>query len=309
MSEWISLFAIFIALFLFGMFVMRHGLLLRFKAKIPSLTYQFIDHPIKGLMIGTLASALLQSSSAVMVITIGLVSAKMIRFKHCIGLILGANIGTVLTLEILAFELNWLIIPCLFFGALLLFSSKEPVFSMGCFVFGLGIIFVAMHGFETLALPLASIPTVYDWFMWAQENTNLGLFIGIILSSIIQSSSAVSAMAMSFLDENILSLPTSIAIMLGANIGTCATAWLASIGGSKEAKLAAYAHIWINIIGVCLFFPFIELFSELIALTSDSKSHQLVNAAFLFNLLSAFLILPVIGPFSRFIEWIHLKQS
>lgn len=308
MSEWITLFAIFISLFLFGMFVMRHGLLLRFKTKIPYLTYQFIDHPIKGLLTGIIASAALQSSSAVMIITIGLVSTKIIRFKQCIGLILGANIGTVFTLELLAFELSYLIIPCLIIGALLLFSSQEATFSMGCFFFGLGIIFVSMHGFETLAAPLSAIPTVYDWFMWSQEYTSLGLFIGIILSSVIQSSSAVSAMAMSFLDENILSLPASIAIVFGANIGTCATAWLASLGGSKDAKLAAYAHIWINIIGVCLFFPFIETFSELIILTSDNKSQQLVNAAFLFNIISALLILPVISPFSRFIEWIHYRK-
>ncbi|PYZ94243.1 Na/Pi cotransporter [Salipaludibacillus keqinensis] len=309
MSDWMTLFAIYLALFLFGMTVMRHGLLIRVHTSMPQLITRLVDRPWKGLLIGTFAATLLQSSSAVMVITVGLVSVKLIPFYSSVGIMLGANIGTVATLEILAFDLSSFILPFLVLGVLFLFSKKEKAFSVGCLLFGLAMMILAMHGFEMLAYPLSSIPTVYDWFTFTNDSNMVGIGVGIILTSIIQSSSAVSAMTMSFMNENMFTLQAAISIILGANIGTCITAWIASFGGSSEAKLTAYAHIWLNIAGVLLLYPFIPQFSEFISATSTTPAQQLAHAALLFNILCSIIVLPFARPFAHFIEKIHKKTE
>ncbi|MBM7097114.1 MULTISPECIES: Na/Pi symporter [Alteribacter] len=305
MKELFSLFAIYISLFLFGMTVMRQGLFNLQRRRMSELLISFIDKPYKGLIIGTVVTGLLQSSSAVMIMTVGLVATRVISFRHSIGIMLGANIGTCLTLEIVALDINWLIIPLLIIGLPLLMTKNQVLFCLGCFSFGLGSIFVAMHGFETLAYPLSSLASVHDWLISTDEKGTIALMLGVVMSGIIQSSSAVSAITMSFMNENILSLPTGIAIMLGANIGTCVTAWLASIGGSLESRLTAYAHIWINVIGALLFFPFIHLFSDLIMYTAESPAVQLAHAATVFNVISSAVILPFTDRFAGFLLWVH----
>ncbi|WP_416149312.1 Na/Pi symporter [Salipaludibacillus sp. HK11] len=307
MNEWMTLFAIYLSLFLFGMVVMRHGLLMRFKGAIPSLFIKLVDRPWKGLLIGLILTSLLQSSSAVMVIIVGFVSVGILSFYSSIGIMLGANIGTVMTLEVLAFDLSSFIFPFLLLGVLFLFSKKETVFSYGCFFFGLAMMITAIRGFEGLAYLLSSIPTVYDWFVFTSNSNTIALVIGTLLSSVIQSSSAVTAMTMSFIGENLLTLQSSIAIMFGANIGTCITAWFASIGGAQEAKLTAYANIWLNIVGVLLFFPFIEYFTTFISFTSEFPAQQLAHAALIFNVVCSLIVLPFAKPFVSFIIIIHGK--
>ncbi|MFA9558785.1 Na/Pi symporter [Evansella sp. AB-rgal1] len=305
MNQIFSMFAIFIALFLFGMTVMRQGLLHLQGERMTSIIYKATDNPYKGFIVGIIVTALLQSSSAVMVITVGLVASGFIPFRHSIGIILGTNIGTVVTLEILAFDLAILIFPLLFLGILLLLQRSQLLFSIGCFCFGFSSMLVAMHGFETLSYPLSSLAIVYDWLVSTNEIESLAVTIGVILSGIIQSSSAVTAIAMSFMNENLLQLPAGISIMLGANLGTCVTALLASLGGSKESKLTAYTHIWVNIIGIVLFFPFIHLLATTVETLSSSPSQQLAHAALLFNVVCSLIFLPFIHSLSRFVQWIH----
>ncbi|MDG5786539.1 Na/Pi symporter [Evansella sp. AB-P1] len=305
MNHILSMFAIYIALFLFGMTVMRQGLLHIQGERMKKWLHNTINHPLKGFGVGIIVTAILQSSSAVMIITIGLVSAGFIYFRHSIGIILGANIGTVVTLEILAFDLTWLIFPFLILGVPLLFTKKQVLFCIGCFFFGFSCILIAMHGFETLAYPLSSLTIVYEWLLSTNEYNIVALSAGVILSAIIQSSSAVTAIAMSFMNENLLILTSSILIMLGANLGTCVTAWLASLGGSKEAKLTAYTHIWVNLIGIVLFLPFISLFSAVIEGLAISPSQQLAHAALAFNVISSTIFLPFINHFAVFVQWIH----
>ncbi|MDQ0254349.1 phosphate:Na+ symporter [Evansella vedderi] len=305
MNQILSLFAIYIALFLFGMTVMRQGLLHLQGDRMKDWLHKAVDHPLKSLSIGIVVTALLQSSSAVMVMTVGLVATGYLSFRHSIGIILGVNIGTIATLEILAFDLTWLIFPLLIIGVPLLMTKSHLLFSIGCFLFGFSSIIIAMHGFETLTYPLSSLTLVYDWILSTNEHNIVALTAGIIISALIQSSSAVTAIAMSFMNENLLILPAGISIMLGANLGTCVTAWLASIGGSKESKLTAYAHIWVNVFGILLFIPFVQLFSYYIETLSSIPSQQLAHAALIFNVVCSLLFLPIIQYFAKFIQWVH----
>lgn len=305
MMQIFTLFAIFIAIFLFGMTLLRQGLFFLQQNKVNNVIYKMVDHPLKGVLIGIIVTAILQSSSAVMIILVGLVSTGFLTFRNSIGIILGANIGTVVTLEIIAFQLSWLIFPCLIAGLLLLFTRKKVLFSIGCLLFGFSNILIAVDGFASLAQPLSNITTVYHWLLTTNQYHSLAVVGGVVLSGIIQSSTAVIAIAMSFMNESILTLPTGISIMLGANIGTCGTALLASIGGNNESKQVAFAHVWINVIGFAIFFPFINIFSMFVEGLTTIPSFQLAHATLIFNVVSTLFFLPIINWFASFVQGIH----
>ncbi|MBU8905638.1 Na/Pi symporter [Desertibacillus haloalkaliphilus] len=304
-----TLFAVFIAVFLFGMTIMRTGLANMTGEKFKKLLLQMTDSPWKGLLVGTIVTAILQSSSAVMIMTVGLVAAGYITFKQSIGIILGTNIGTVLTTEIIAFDLSALIFPLLLLGILFLVINKHLTYCLGCISFGLGCIFVAMQGLEKLAYPLASLPFAHSFFELTNENQLLGVGVGTALSAIIQSSTATTAITMGFMNENMLALHAGIAIMLGANIGTCFTAFLASVGSNHAAKLVAFAHIWLNIIGVLLFLPFVEWLSSISSSLTSIPNLQLAHASTIFNIICSLVVLPFVGWFAKMITKIHGQPS
>lgn len=309
MIEVTSLFAVYLAIFLFGMIVMRTGLYNLSKEKIRVSLLRFTSSPIKGLFVGTMITAILQSSSAVTVITIGLVATGYMTFKQSIGIILGTNIGTTFTTELITFNINELIVPLLLLGTILIFSSKRSLFSIGALLFGLGSLFVAMNGFEQLAEPLSIIPVVHTFLEYTNQSELLGIGVGTIITAIIQSSTATTGIIMGFMNENILSLQSGIAILLGANIGTCITAFLASIGSTHEAKLTAYAHIWINILGVLLFYPFIRNLGALASLFTSLPDVQLAHVSLIFNVLSSLIALPLTGLLAAFILKIHGQKN
>lgn len=305
MKELFSLLAVFIALFLFGMVVMRAGLLQIGQDRFRQILHRVTDSAWKGLVVGAIATAVLQSSSAIIVMTVGLVATGLLTFRHSIGIILGANIGTTMTTELLALDLKSFILPLLIIGLICLLIPTTYTYSIGCLSFGLACIFIAMNGLETLAYPLASIPTVHSFFDLTNEHELLGIGIGTAITAIIQSSTATIAITMGFINDHVLSLPAGIAIMLGANIGTCVTAFLASIGSGKSAKRVAYANIWLNIFGVLLFLPLIGSLSIITSKLTDVPMMQLAHASLIFNLVCSFIMLPLVTPFSKFIEWLH----
>lgn len=307
-KELFSLLAVFIALFLFGMVIMRAGLFQVGQEKFQRILHKLTDSAWKGLLVGAVASAILQSSSAIIVMTVGLVATGLLAFRHSIGIILGANIGTTLTTELLAFHLSIFIVPLLILGLILLLLPSSKAYSLGCLSFGLACIFIAMDGLETLAYPLASIPSIHSFFELTNEHQLVGIGVGTILTTIIQSSTATTAIAMGFMNDNLLSLPAGIAIMLGANIGTCVTAYLASVGAGKSAKLVAYANIWLNVFGVLLFIPLIGWLGAVASSLTSVPMIQLAHASLIFNVICSFVMLPFVTVFARFIEHIHARE-
>lgn len=297
--------AIYLAIFLIGMTVMRSGLFQLSEDRTKGILTKFTNSPWKGLMIGIVITGVLQSSSAVMVITVGLVAAGYLSFYQSIGIMLGSNIGSTFITELITIDISHFILPMLVIGFLFLFSKKKLPFSFGSALFGLGCLFIAMDGFESLAMPLAAFPEVQEWLTRTNSHHLFGVGIGTVLTGIIQSSSATTGISMSFLNHDLLTLPAAIAIMLGANIGTCVTAFLASIGSIREAKLTAYAHIWLNVLGVALFYPFIPFLSGFVELLSSSADVQLAHSSLLFNILCSLLALPFVRPFARFVERVH----
>ncbi|MCH1624985.1 Na/Pi symporter [Fredinandcohnia quinoae] len=305
MIELVSLFAVFLAIFIFGMTVMRTGLYNLTGDKIREWLIRFTSNPFKGMLTGTIITAIIHSSSAVMVLVVGLIATGYLTFRQSIGIILGTNIGTTFTTELITFDIYAGIVPMLLIGFLCFFIRNQQIFSTGAFLFGLGCMFVAMNGFEQLAKPISLFPAIHSFFQHTNESGLLGVGIGTLITAIIQSSTATTGIIMGFMNEQLLSLNAGIAILLGANIGTCVTAYIASIGSKHEAKLAAYTHIWVNLFGVVLFFPFINSLGGIASMLTALPDVQIAHVSLIFNVLTSIMILPFTGLLASFITRIH----
>nr|MBO2483284.1 Na/Pi cotransporter [Bacillaceae bacterium] len=301
------LFGLLVLLFICGMMLIRYGMMHIAGQKMKKWLLRFAGTPLKGFFSGILITAILQSSSAVMIITVGFISAKLLSFRRSLGIILGANIGTTITVEFLAFSTDQMVFPLMLLGTVFFLIPREAVRNAGFFLFGLGAVFFSLFGFERFAGPLSAMKWTAPLFSAVNEHESLAVLAGCLLTAVIQSSTAMTGILMGFMEAKVLSVSAAIAALLGANIGTCADAYLASIGGGKEAKLAAFAHIWLNILGAALFFPFLAPFSHLVEKLAADPEQQLAHAAVLFNAAVSLLFLPFTGSFAGLIEKIHGK--
>lgn len=302
-------FLLFLAVFIGGMALLRKGLFDLSANRMKNLLAVMTDTPLKGLIAGTIVTALLHSSSAVMVITIGLISAGLLKFSNSIGIILGSNIGTTFTLEIITFNIDAFIVPLAVIGAILMVMKNRNWRNIGAISFGIAAVFAAMRGFTFLAEPVTSLP-IMDLALANLNSSHLiSIFTGMVVTALIQSSTAMTGIVMGFLSEGTLSMDSAIAAMLGANIGTCITAVLASIGAGKEARLTAFAHVWLNIAGAAVFYPLIDQIASLASFTATRPEVQLAHVSVIYNTLASLLVLPVAEKFGRMIEFIHGREK
>lgn len=301
----LTMFIIFIFIFLLGMILLRKGLFKLSADSMKDWLGRMTGTPLKGLIAGTIVTAVLHSSSAVMVLTIGLISAGLLTFRQSIGIILGSNIGTTFTLEIITINIDVFIIPLAIIGAILIVSNSERSQNIGKILFGMAAVFAAMRGFSFLADPLTSLPIIEQTLKQINSNLFFSLVVGTVLTGMIQSSTAMSGILMGFLSEGTIEFASALAAMLGANIGTCATALLASTGAGREAKLTAYAHFWLNFTGMLVFFPLIDEYAQIAPFTADRLEVQLAHASVLYNVISSLLVLPVADRFGKIIIFLH----
>ncbi|WP_027407848.1 Na/Pi symporter [Anoxybacteroides tepidamans] len=302
------LFSLYIGIFLLGMFMMKSGLYMLSGHRLKKWLMHFTKTPFQSFLTGTLITALLQSSSAMMVITVGLVATGYLTFRQSIGIILGSNIGSTITTEIITLDLGRGAIPMLLIGSFLVFFVRHRVgYSIGMTLAGLACLFFAMEGFSALAKPLSSYPLVYKWLEQTNHSHLLGILVGTVLTSIIHSSAATIGITMGFLHERLLNVPAGIAILLGANIGTCVTGLLASIGASREAKLTAYTHLWFNVVGVGLFYFWIHPLAAFVGLLTPKPDVQLAHVSVLFNVICSVVALPFTRSIESWIMFVHKK--
>ncbi|PDM41380.1 MULTISPECIES: Na/Pi symporter [unclassified Geobacillus] len=310
MVQLIIWFSVYTGIFLLGMFMMKAGLYALSGHRLKQWLLRFTNTPLQGFLTGTIITALLQSSTAVMVITVGLVSTGYFTFRQSIGIILGSNIGSTITTEIMTLDLGDNVIPMLFIGAILVFFGHyRPAYSIGMIFVGLASLFFAMNGFSQLAKPLSTYPIVDEWLQKTNHSPFIGIMIGMILTAIIHSSAATIGISMGFLNEHILTLPAGIAILLGANIGTCVTGLLASIGSTYEAKLTAYTHLWFNVIGVVIFYFLIDPLAFAAVKLSSAPDVQLAHVSVLFNVICSVAALPFVRWIESAILFFHGKHT
>ncbi|MGV3488015.1 MAG: Na/Pi symporter [Tuberibacillus sp.] len=302
MSGLITTFIIYFTIFFFGMTVMRIGLLNASEDRIKTYLFKATDKPVKGLIFGMISTALIQSSSAITVIAIGLVSSGLITFRQTIGVILGTNIGTTITGEIASFNIGSYFWVFLIVGVTLLFIPYQKAFVGGTFCFGLGCLFVAMNGFNSLSKPLESLAPMKSVLSTVNASLLIAVAVGAVFTAVIQSSSATQLIVMGLVNADVITLTAACGAVLGANIGTCATALLASIGAGKPARFTAYTHAIFNVFGVLLFFPFMPAVTEWLSSWAGNADAAVAHFSVLFNVITALLALPLANPYGRWVD-------
>lgn len=320
-----TLFGLFggLALFLFGMEMMSDGLQKAAGERMKYILGLLTKNPIMGVLAGALTTAVLQSSSATTVMVIGFVSAGLMNLPQAISIILGANIGTTITAQIIAFNISDYIYPIVFIGFLTAFvAKKEVVKYIGNTILGFGILFIGIEIMGTTMKPLASSPVFLDLIGKVADIPVLGLLLGVGITVIVQSSSAVIAVLQNFASQagpdgvsSILGLQGAIPILLGSNIGTTITALLACIGQTRNAKRTAVAHSVFNITGSIVFMFIIPWFAKVITLVSPSGteveviSRQIANAHTAFNIVNTIIWIPLIWLMVKIVMWICGKEE
>jgi len=223
----------------------------------------------------------------------------MLSFYQTIGIILGTNVGTVVTAELLALNISRVAVPLLFLGACMVALPYPKIRATGLFIGGFATIFLGMDALQMISGPIQGSAFFSFIISMPEQQIILGIIFGAVVTAIIQSSSAMTAMTMSMMLYQNLPLTFGIAIILGSNIGTCVTAILASIGGSNEGKQVATAHILLNFLGVIIFYPFIQQFSDLIQMLTAYPPAQIAHAQLIFNLTSSLAVLPFVKLFAK----------
>jgi phosphate:Na+ symporter len=283
---------------------MRFGLKKMLGNRLKDLLIAFCLSPWRGLLAGIVASALLQGSTAVSLITIGLVSAEYLSFYQGLSIILGANIGTCSTVQLMSLplfeELNYPFIIAITSIGLLKKRTHTPAIAMiGIFsmFWGLTILYQALS-------TLTSVDSVLNYLTRNYTNPFYCILCGIIITFLVQSSSAVTGILMALTDQGVLDLMTSAYIVYGNNIGSCLSSLLVGSAAPIAAKRLAMAHFVLNILGVMFFFPFTGLLTLIISEISTDFGWQVAMIHTTFNVLSSLLILPFIKQYGRFISFL-----
>lgn len=310
MSEVVTtLFGLFggLAVFLFGMNQMSESLQKAAGEKMRTILGILTKNPLMGALAGALVTAVLQSSSATTVMVIGFVSAGLMGLPQAISVIFGANIGTTMTAQLIAFDIGEYIYPILFISFVVQFVSKnEKVKDIAMVFFSFGLLFEGIQIMSSVMKPLATSPVFTELMLTVRDLPVLGVFLGLCMTLVVQSSSATIAVLQSFASQagpdgaSVIGLAGAIPILFGDNIGTTITALLASIGQSRDAKRTAIAHTCFNISGTIVFSFFIPLFARFIQFVSPKGpeveviSRQIANAHTTFNVVCTLIWLPLV---------------
>lgn len=297
-----------LALFLFGMNMMSEGLQKVAGEKMRYILGLLTKNTVTGVLAGAVVTAVLQSSSATTVMAIGFVSAGLLKLPQAISIIFGANIGTTMTAQLIAFKLSDYIWPIIFFGFLVyFFSKKENIKYIGETVFAFGLLFLGIDVMGDVMKPLASSPVFISMIEQVADVPVLGVLVGTLMTVVVQSSSATIAVLQNFASQagpdgvsSIIGLAGAIPILFGDNIGTTITALLASVGQNKNAQRTALSHSIFNICGTLIFIWFIPQFAAVVQMISPSGaevdviSRQIANAHTLFNVTNTLIWIPLL---------------
>lgn len=308
-----------LAVFIYGMNLMSDGLQKAAGDKMRNILGMLTKNPVMGVLAGALVTAVLQSSSATTVMVIGFTSAGLMKLRQAISVIMGANIGTTITAQLIAFNIGdfaWIFV---FIGFIMyfFFKKKEMAVKIGQILFGFGLLFVGINTMSSTMEPMAESPVFTEMIMKVADIPVLGVFVGLCMTLVVQSSSATIAvlqnLAMTAGPDgvtSIIGLTGAIPVLFGDNIGTTITVLLASIGGSKNAKRTAISHTIFNISGTLLFIWFVPQIAELVTWLSPKGpeveviSRQIANTHLLFNLTVTILWLPFIKVLEKIVTTI-----
>ncbi len=301
-----------LALFLFGMEQMSDALKIIAGQRMKNVLGQLTTNRFKAASAGAFITAVIQSSSVTTVLVVGFITAGLMTLSQSVGVIIGANIGSTVTAQLIAFKVTRIALLLVTIGFAILFTAKrQRNKQIGTAIMGIGLIFFGMQLMSQATEPLRSYPA------FVNAMTNLDASIGAVLvgagfTALIQSSAATTGLVIVLASQGLITLETSIAIIFGANIGTCVTALLASIGKPTEALQAAMVHVLFNVIGVLIWFPFIGPFADFVRSLSPEVMagkaieipRQIANAHTIFNVSNTVLFLPFTAQLARFVQFL-----
>lgn len=306
-----------LALFLLGMEQMSDGLKAAAGAKMQSILGRLTSNRFSGVTVGALVTAVIQSSSVTTVLVVGFVSAGLMTLSQSIGVIMGANIGTTITGQIVAFKVTKLALAFIAVGFGMLFVSRqEKIKHYGAIILGLGLVFFGMNVMSEAMHPLRSYPPFLE-LMQRMEHPLLGIVVGALFTALIQSSSASIGIVIVMASQGFVSLPAGIALALGADVGTCVTALLASLGKPRIAIRAAVFHVIFNVVGVLIWVGFVDQLGQLALLISPHQSdltgvarmaaetpRQIANANTLFKVTNTLLFIGFTPQLAKLVTWL-----
>ena len=295
-----------LGLFLYGMNLMAQGLQNSAGNRLKKIIGLLTSNVVMGVLVGTVVTAIIQSSSATTVMVVGFVNAGLMNLYQAIGVIMGANIGTTVTAQLVSFNLEGIAPISLGIGIILyLFSKKTIVKNIAEILLGFGILFTGMQFMKDAVKPLAEYKGFTDALVSFGHRPLLGVLLGFAITGIVQSSSASMGMLIALATQGLVPLSAALPILYGDNIGTCVTSLLSSIGASRNAKRAAVMHLCFNVIGTLIFLLILNKPISYVVTRIDptDSARQIANAHTLFNIVNVIILL----PFSKFIVKLAMK--
>lgn len=284
-----------LALFLYGMHMMSNGLEVAAGNKMKTILEKLTSNRFLGVGVGALITALIQSSSATTVMAVGFVNSGLMRLENAVWIIMGANIGTTITGQLIALDITALAPVIAFVGvAMISFFKSKKLDAFGAILAGLGILFMGMDMMSSAMAPLRTMPEFVN-IITKFENPFIGILVGALFTAIIQSSSASVGILQALALSGVITLPSAIYVLFGQNIGTCITSVLASIGTGRNAKRTTILHLAFNVIGTAIFVvvSMVTPFASFMAsLTPTNVPAQIANVHTVFNVVTTILLLP-----------------
>ncbi len=300
----LTLFSAFggVMLLLYGMRLVGRGLQKAAGARLRSFLLSAMSNRFKGMMVGAAITALLQSSSATTVMLVGFVGSGLIALPQTMGVILGADIGTTLTVQIIAFKVYDYALGFVGVGVLVMFLSKKtPIKDIGLAILGFGFIFLALQILTSTFSPLTPDSLMGQALLTLNDDPVAGIIVAAAITAILHSSAATLGLAITAAHSGLFTIEAAVPIVLGANLGTCISAIISSIGAPVDAKRVALAHVLFKALGVALILPFIGFFAGLVEQSAGTVVRQVANAHTFFNIGLAILFLPFTGIFTSLV--------
>jgi phosphate:Na+ symporter len=292
-----------LVLFLFGIRFCSRGLQKAAGTKLKQMLWSLTDNRWKGLGVGILVTAIVQSSTATTVMLVSLTNAGLISLSQVLGVILGADIGTTITVQLIAFKLSDYCLALVVAGFLaMMLAGKRPWRYYPQIVFGFGLIFYGMKLTADSLLPLKSMPWFLDLFAGMGSLPLLGVLIGVMFTLLVRSSAVTIGIMLTLAFQDLIALPAAMPIIIGANIGTCGAALMAAWGGNQESVKVAWGHTIFKVLAGIAALIFIAPFITLVQRFGGDAARQIANAHTIFNVLASLLFLPWLKPFGKFLN-------
>lgn len=293
-------------LFLYGMRLMSKSLEECAGDKLKNIIKIITKNVFIGILVGAIVTAIIQSSSATTVMVVSFVNAGIMNLNQAIGIIMGANIGTTITTQLVSFEFGYLVYITLVIGIMIyiVFKNKN-IKNIGKVIIGFSILFIGMDIMTNSLSPLSKYPIVSEMLINFGKYPIMGVLVGFGMTALIQSSSAAGGILIALASQGLLPIKSAIYMLYGQNIGTCITALISSVGTSKNAKRAAIMHLIFNVVGTVVFVVFLNnIFIYVVMhITPENIPRQIANASTIFNIVSVIIL----APFSNYIVKISKK--